>query len=103
MAESATQRRQREHQRLLGILYQALAEPIGLLVASDNPQAARQRLYAARRLSGDASLAVLRIALSPLAQQQLLVIRADAALPTGLTLDEDAPQQSELSIEEIGL
>ena len=42
----------------LALLYQALASPIGIVVHSTNPQAAKGRLYAARKL--DPQLAQLQ-------------------------------------------
>ena len=47
---------------LIGVLYEALGTEFGLEVAiiSGNFQSARQRLYAARRASGDPALSVLQ-------------------------------------------
>ena len=45
------------------ILYEALASDLGLIVATNNPQNLRAKLYAARR--ADADLECLSIHLSP--------------------------------------
>jgi hypothetical protein len=49
----------------LGILYQALGATLGLVVRTDNPTMAKQRLYAARRKSGDPDLDRLQFLTSP--------------------------------------
>lgn len=47
------------------LLYQALAEPIGLAVESDNVPLAVQRLQKAKRESGDPKLSVIQIRPAP--------------------------------------
>jgi len=63
------------------ILYLALAEPIGLLVGTNDVAAARARFYAARRLAQDPALAVLQVRASPVAGGELVMIKG--AGPSG--------------------
>lgn len=49
---------------LQGILYQALSEPIGLLLRSSDPVRCRMRLYQARTAAGDPALALLQFRLA---------------------------------------
>lgn len=44
-------------------LYQALAEPIGLLLQADDPEATRQALYRARTVARDPELSNIQIRL----------------------------------------
>lgn len=41
---------------LLGLWYEALAEEIGIVISTNNPDLLRQKLYAERRASGDPDL-----------------------------------------------
>jgi hypothetical protein len=59
----AAQAQQQAH--LASILYQALGEPIGLLLTCSDEHKARQALYAARRAAGDPALDCLQIRMWP--------------------------------------
>lgn len=61
------------------IMYQALAEPIGLLVQTNDLNGARARFYAARKLAGDPALSVLQFRASPVPGGELVIIRAAEA------------------------
>lgn len=61
---------------LLGILYSALAEPIGLVLRTSNTERARQRLYKARADAKDGSLAGLQIRVSPFDDGDLVICKA---------------------------
>lgn len=54
-----------QQEQLLAILYQALGEPIGLLLRTSDFARARQALYRARQESGDQALAGLQFRASP--------------------------------------
>ena len=63
------------------LLYEALAEPIGLVVQVSDFPLAQSRLYAARRKSGDPSLAVLQLRRSPYNPDgELWITRSDAVM-----------------------
>ena len=66
------------------ILYLALAEPIGLLLRSNDPARARAQLYAERKRSGDPDLAGLQIRSSPLEDGELVIVRGEATSSCGL-------------------
>lgn len=89
---TSREKKREEERRLLAILFQALAEPIGLFVNSNSPVKARQRLYSVRaahvKASGNDSLKVLRFMLSPRRPNELVILRADAALPESRVLPE---------------
>lgn len=70
-----TPAKQVETSALQAILYQALGEPLGLIVRSSDPHVARQRLYAARVATGDPSLKVLQIRFSPWDAQELVIVK----------------------------
>ena len=72
------------------ILYRALGEPIGLLLATDDPVRARQKLYQARFLAKDVSLAVLRIKISTIEGGQLMIYHQSAL--DALAPAPEAPQ-----------
>ena len=55
------------------LLYQALGEPIGLLLQCSNPGMARQRLYQARVQAADPALAGLQIRMSPFPDGNLVI------------------------------
>lgn len=52
-------------EQLGSLLYQALAEPIGLMLQASDRQLARQRLYAARAKLQDPALALLQFRFWP--------------------------------------
>jgi len=60
---------------LIALLYQALAAPIGLVLATSDREQARQRLYAARATAGDPALAELQIRISPLGEGDLVLLK----------------------------
>lgn len=62
-------------QDLTLLLYQALAEPIGLLLAAEPPETIRQRLYQARAAASDPALAILQIRRSPFADGTLVICK----------------------------
>ena len=61
---------------LTALLYTALAEPIGLLLATSDTEHARQRLYQARAKAADPALAGLQFRASPLAGGDLLIVNS---------------------------
>lgn len=63
-------------QELEALLYQALAEPIGLVCqAEPSFELGRQRLYAARKRIADPDLDGLQLRASPFPEGNLLIIR----------------------------
>lgn len=62
--------------RLGKLLYEALAEPIGLVLNAPDPARARQQLYAARKRMSDPDLAVLQIRMSSFAEGNLVICKA---------------------------
>ena len=65
------------------ILYLALAEPIGLLVATSDVAGARARLYTARKLAGDPALAGLQVRASPVEGGELVIIKGPSGPDAG--------------------
>ena len=59
----------------LEILYQAVASPLGLVVKTSDFQLAQQRLYKARRESGDLELDRLQFRHSPHAPDELWIVK----------------------------
>lgn len=66
------------------LLYRALSEPIGLVLASSQPDKARQRLYAARAAAADPDLSTVQIRMAP-----------DAIGPGMLVLVRGMPRQGQ--------
>lgn len=64
-----------ENLALTSLLYEALAEPIGLLVATADPDRLRQRLYQLRTLADDPELERLQIAASPIPGGELVIVK----------------------------
>lgn len=64
----------------LTILYMALAEPIGLVIATSSVERARQKLYTARRASLDPELDDLQIRISPFTDGDLVIVRQHTAV-----------------------
>ena len=62
-------------QDLRPLLYQALASPIGLLLATGDFVRARQKLYQARAAAQDPDLAVLQFRSSPVAGGDLIIVK----------------------------
>lgn len=61
---------------LQALLYQALAEPMGLVCQGEPDfDTARQRLYAARRAAADPDLDVLQFRASPFAEGNLVIVK----------------------------
>jgi hypothetical protein len=63
---------------LTAILYQALGEPIGLLLRTSDTERARQGLYRARAASGDPDLARLQFRVSPITEGDLVIVKGVA-------------------------
>lgn len=59
----------------LAALYQALAEPRGLVLSTNDPARARMKLYAARKASGDSELDCLQVRLSPFPEGDLVITK----------------------------
>jgi hypothetical protein len=59
---------------MLEFWYEALSEPIGIVLVTNNLEAAKQALYKARRDCGDSDLASLTIRVNPLAPDRELFI-----------------------------
>lgn len=59
--------------------YQALAMERGVVLKTDNPKLLVAKLYAARKAAMDPDLEVLSIVLSPLASDQVWIIRNGSA------------------------
>lgn len=57
------------------LLYDALAEPIGLCIETPDPERARQKLYRLRAESGDKDLDILSFVTSPSSPTQLWLIK----------------------------
>lgn len=76
-----------ENQALRTLLYQALAEPIGLLIATPEPEKLRKRLWMMKQLAEDPELDRVQIANSPVEGGQIVIVkvtreeRADPELP----------------------
>jgi len=68
-------------QQMQLLLYEALAEPIGLLLTSNDPPRALQRLQAARREARDPELAQLIIRVSPIAEGEIVITKVRVELP----------------------
>lgn len=68
----------RELVRLQAILYQALNEPIGLVLRTSDAVKARMRLYQARAASGDEALDRLQFRLAPWGRAELLITKGAA-------------------------
>lgn len=68
-------------QDLRDMLYQALAEPVGLLLSSPDPAKARQLLYANRTAIGDPELGRLQFRLVDLGEGPQIAIVKGASLP----------------------
>lgn len=64
------------------LLYEALAEPIGLLCqATPDFERGRQRLYQTRRALGDPALEVLQFRASPFEDGNLIICKETIQLP----------------------
>lgn len=63
---------------LHALLYRALGEPIGLLLQSDDPVRARQKLYQAKYSAKDTALAGLAIKMSTIEGGQLMIYHQSA-------------------------
>lgn len=60
----------------LMLLLQAVQEPIGLLVATNDPERARQKFYASRRAAKMPELDGLQIRMSPFPDGQLVLVNS---------------------------
>jgi hypothetical protein len=59
----------------LTLLYDALAEPIGLCIETPDPERARQKLYRLRDQANDQDLGCLSFVTSPTNPTQLWIIK----------------------------
>lgn len=70
---------------LTRILYQALGEPIGLVLAVDgSARVARNKLYTRRNALGDPALNRLQVRFSPFAEGQLVIVKGPEATAQAL-------------------
>jgi hypothetical protein len=60
----------------INLWYQALATPFGVIIETDDPERAKQRLYALRAKSPDSDLQSLSIITSPDNPKQLWIVKA---------------------------
>jgi hypothetical protein len=70
------------------ILYLALAEPIGLLLATSDSAKAKTRLYSERAKLKDPALAVLQFRTSPIDGGNLVVTKEKVTRPIPESLEE---------------
>ena len=76
-----------QHDQLIAILHAALAEPIGLVLATDDPTRARAALYRARMTENNPDLADLQIRMWPYEEGDLIIChssKAPASKPNNL-------------------
>lgn len=66
-----------ENQALRAMLYQALAEPIGLLIATPDPERLRKRLWQIKQLAEDPEMERLQIASSPIEGGQIVIVKVE--------------------------
>lgn len=59
--------------------YSAQSSPFGIVLESDNPQAAIQKLYGARRAAGDVDLQALSIIQSPVNPAHIWIVKRNVA------------------------
>lgn len=64
-----------ENALLTQVLYEALAEPIGLLIRSSDPARLRQRLYQLRANANDPELAKLQFTATGIVGADLMIIK----------------------------
>lgn len=65
----------------INLWYQALASPFGVIIETDDPDRAKQKLYAIRAKSPDPDLQSLSIITSPDTPGQLWIIKAKPNAP----------------------
>lgn len=63
--------------RHLVFWYEALNDPIGVKLFTENRRATMQQLYRAREKSGDPQLQTLSIVVSPSAQNELWIVKQE--------------------------
>ncbi len=64
------------------MLYEALAQPVGLLLTSDDPTRAREAIYRARAKLADEELGRLQVRLVDLPDGQIAIVKG-ALMPKG--------------------
>jgi hypothetical protein len=64
--------------QMLEIMYQALGEPIGLLVSTNDLRRAQAIFYAARKKAGDPGLGVLECRASPLEGGDFIIVKGQS-------------------------
>jgi hypothetical protein len=99
-AESFSPLVPRELEPFAALLLQAQAEPIGLLLSTNNPAAARQLFYRARVALGIPDLQNLQIRLSHFEGGELVICRTGASGEVGKT-SKQAVRLAEQSLEEL--
>jgi hypothetical protein len=62
-------------ERWVPLLYQALAEPFGLLLTTNDVARAKAQIYAARKLASDPELDCLQLRTSPFTEGELVLVR----------------------------
>ena len=65
------------------LLFQALAEPFGLLCKANDPERARQALYRARREALDPELDGLQVRLVAIGEGNLVICKSKVPAPAG--------------------
>lgn len=88
------------HEELVSTLYLALAEPIGLLLASDNPTRGREALYRARAKANDEDLARLQIRLVDWPDGQIAIVKG-ARVPVAVEpprIEQKRPSVKDLDL-----
>lgn len=60
---------------MIHYMYQALTSPLGICLRTSDGEAARQKLYAARREAADPALAALGICLSPTDKDEVWIVK----------------------------
>jgi hypothetical protein len=76
----------KREQQLCLLLYQALAEPIGLAIQTSDPNRLRMQLYNARAKARDPDLAILQFRLSPFEGCDLVIVKTRPEFKTQASL-----------------
>lgn len=100
-----------QHRYLQQFLYQALGQPWGLLVSTDDPVRTQQKLYAAKYTSRDPALAGVEIKLSPVDGGELVIydrekLRALLAPPESVQNQRSSREEAlfdNLTLEDLGV
>lgn len=68
-----------DNAELVGLMWQAVAEPIGLLIVTDDPERLKQRLRWLRDAENDPELERLQFASSPLDDGDVVIVKTQKA------------------------